>query len=75
MTDIRKECEENNGESIDKNYKIQDGLLYEHCNDGRMILLVPHNMVVQILKSYESSTSAHMTFNRLYAIINKLMAK
>jgi len=52
MIGIRKECEENNGESIDKNYKIQDGLLYEHCIDGRMILLVPHDMVVQVLKSY-----------------------
>jgi hypothetical protein len=72
MIDIRKECEENNGESIDKQYKIQDGLLYKHCQDGRMILLVPHNMITPILKSYhESSTSAHMAFDRLYALLRQ----
>ena len=72
MIDIRKECEENNGESIDKQYKIHDGLLYKHFQDGRMILLLPHNMVTQILESYhESSTSAHMAFDRLYALLRQ----
>jgi putative transposase len=67
---ILEECDLNHGYSISGNYKLQEGLLYRIVPGGNKQLMVPHNMVEQILTEHHNNDHLiHLSRDRLYSLL------
>jgi transposase InsO family protein len=70
MQDLIKECLENNNITISGKYMVRDDLLYFQRNDGSSLLVVPWNLIEQLLNLYHNNAlSVHMSRDRMYSML------
>ena len=64
------ECEMNNGFSVNKEFMLENDILYLTKRDGSKLLVVPWNLIESILYIYHNETlSVHLSRDRLYQLL------
>ena len=53
-------------------FQLIGGLLHELKRDGTIVILVPYTMITEVLRLFhEGPITAHMAFDRMYALLRK----
>ena len=67
---VIQECEANNGMSKNRSFEIVDGLLYLAKQDGKKLLVIPWNLIEDVLYLYHNEAmSVHLSRDRLYQLL------
>ena len=70
LQDLIDECLTNNNKSLNKNFELINSLLYFMRRDGARLLVIPNNLVENILSLYHNKDlTVHLASDRLYQLL------